>query len=88
LPGVRGGLGRRHALRKLPKTRVAIASPGRQAWRTQCHTLWGRARQRKSWRGFALGQRLRRCVDPGTATAGPAHGERVRRGCQEKQPGW
>jgi hypothetical protein len=38
-PGARLGFGLRHALLKLPKKLVAIASPGRQALRTQFHTL-------------------------------------------------
>ena len=56
-PGARLGICLRHALLKLPKTLVAIASPVRQTLRTQFHTLWSRARQRKSLRVFALGQR-------------------------------
>jgi hypothetical protein len=87
-PGVRIGLCLRHALLKLPKKLVAIASPVRKALRTQFHTLWSRARQRKSLRVFALGQRLRRFVDHVTATAGPANGERVRRWFQDKKTGW
>src|SRR5262249_14081537 len=55
-PGVRVGLCLRHALLKLPKKLVAIASPVRKALRTQFHTLWFRARQRTSLRVFALGQ--------------------------------
>src|SRR5262249_22127778 len=47
----------RHALLKLPKKLVAIASPVRKALRSQFHTLWHRARQRKGLRVFALGQR-------------------------------
>jgi len=46
-PGVRVGICLRHALLKLPKKLVAIASPVRKALRTQFHTLWFRARQRK-----------------------------------------
>src|SRR5215471_4255034 len=46
-PGVRLGFCLRHALLKLPKKLVAIASPVRKALRTQFHTLWYRARQRK-----------------------------------------
>ena len=88
LPGVRVGTCLRHALIKLPKKLVAIASPVRKALRTQFHTLWYRARQRKSLRVFALGQRLRHCVDHVTATAGPANGERVRRWFQAKKAGW
>src|SRR5499425_1970916 len=58
-PRVRIGICLRHALLKLPKKLVAIASPVRKALRTQFHTLWYRARQRKHLRVFALGQRLR-----------------------------
>ena len=39
-PGARLGTCRRHALLKLPKKLVAIASPVRKALRTQFHTLW------------------------------------------------
>jgi len=42
---------------KRPKQLAAIASPVRKAWRSQFHTLLDRARQRKSLRVFALGQR-------------------------------
>jgi hypothetical protein len=87
-PGVRVGTCLRHAIIKLPKKLVAIASPVRKALRTQFHTLWYRARQRKSMRVFALGQRLRHFVDHVTATAGPANGERVRRWVQDKKAGW
>src|SRR5262249_39541109 len=87
-PGVRVGICLRHALLKLPKKLVAIASPVRKALRTQFHTLWYRARQRKSLRVFALGQRLRHCVDHVTATAGAANSERVRRWFQDKKTGW
>jgi hypothetical protein len=87
-PGIRVGTCLRHALPKLPQKLVAIASPARKALRTQFHTLWYRARQRKSLRVFALGQRLRHCVDHVTATAGPANGERVRRWFQAKKAGW
>ena len=38
-PGARLGGCRRHALLKLPKKRVAIASPVRQSLRTKFHTL-------------------------------------------------
>src|SRR5215831_15469887 len=88
LPGVRVGICLRHALIKLPKKLVAIASPVRKALRTQFHTLWYRARQRKSLRVFALGQRLRHFADHVATTAGPANGERVRRWVQEKKAGW
>jgi hypothetical protein len=87
-PGARLGTCLRHALLKLPKKLVAIASPVRKALRTQFHTLLYRARQRKSLRVFALGQRLRHFVDHVTATAGPGNGVRVRRWFQEKKAGW
>ena len=87
-PGARLGIGLRHALLKLPKTLVAIASPVRQTLRTQFHTLLSRARQRKSLRVFALGQRLRHFVDYVTTMAGAANGERVRRWFQDKKAGW
>src|SRR6266571_1501424 len=58
-PRARLGTCLRHALLKLPKKLVAIASPVRQALRSQFHTLLHRARQRKGLRVFALGQRLR-----------------------------
>jgi len=83
-PGARLGHCLRHALLKLPKKLVAIASPVRQTLRTQFHTLLYRARQRKGLRVFALGQRLRHFVDDVTATAGAANGERVRRWFQDK----
>jgi len=67
---------------------VAIASPVRQALRSQFHTLWYRARQRKGLRVFALGQRLRRFADHVATTAGAANGECVRRWFQDKQAGW
>jgi len=87
-PGARIGLCLRHALRKLPKKLVAIASPVRKALRTQFHTLWYRVRRRKHLRVFALGQRLRHFVDHVTTTAGAANGERVRRWCQDKKASW
>jgi hypothetical protein len=87
-PGVRVSICLRHALLKLPKKLMAITSPVRKALRTQFHTLWYRARQRKTLRVFALGQRLRHFVDYVTATAGPANGERVRRWFQNKKAGW
>jgi hypothetical protein len=83
-PGARLGHCLRHALLKLPKKLVAIASPVRQTLRTQFHTLWYRARQRQGLRVFALGQRLRHFVDDVTSTAGAANGERVRRWFQDK----
>ena len=87
-PGVRVGICLRHALLKLPKKLVAITSPVRKALRTQFHTLWYRARQRKGLRVFALGQRLRHFADHVATTAGVANGERVRRWFQDKKAGW
>jgi hypothetical protein len=87
-PGARLGHCLRHALLKLPKKLVAIASPVRKTLRTQFHTLLYRARQRKGLRVFALGQRLRHFVDHIATTAGAANGERVRRGVQDKKAGW
>src|SRR2546426_244933 len=87
-PGARLGYCLRHALLKLPKKLVAIASPVRQTLRTQFHTLLYRARQRKGLRVFALGQRLRRFADHVAHTAGAANGARVRRWCQDKKAGW
>jgi hypothetical protein len=87
-PGARLGICLRHALFKLPKKLVAIASPVRKALRTQFHTLWYRARQRKSLRVFALGQRLRHFADHVATTAGTTNGARVRRWFQEKKVGW
>jgi hypothetical protein len=78
-PGARLGFCLRHALIKLPKKLVSIASPVRQSRRTTFHALLYRVRQRKSLRVVALGQRLRHFVDHVTATAGPANGVRVRR---------
>ena len=87
-PGARLGNCLRHAINKLPSKLVAIASPGRKALRSQCHTLLYRARQRKGLRAFALGQRLRHFADRVTQSAGEANGERVRRWFQEKTAGW
>jgi hypothetical protein len=87
-PGARLGTCLRHALLKLPKKLAAIASPVRTALRSQFHTMLYRARQRKSLRVFALGQRLRHFVDHVTTTAGPANGARVRRWFQDKKAGW
>jgi hypothetical protein len=87
-PRARLGNCLRHALTKLPKKLVAIASPVRQALRTQFHTLLYRARQRKGLRVFALGQRLRHFADHVAVTAGVANGERVRRWFQDKKAGW
>src|SRR6266849_284820 len=87
-PGARLGNCLRHAINKLPKKLAAIASPVRQALRSQFHTLLYRARQRKSLRVFALGQRLRHFADHVARTAGTANGERVRRWFQEKKAGW
>jgi hypothetical protein len=87
-PGARLGTCLRHALLKLPKKLVAIASPVRKALRTQFHTLLYRVRQRKHLRVFALGQRLRHFVDHVTTTAGAANGERARRWLHDKKAGW
>jgi hypothetical protein len=87
-PRARLGNCLRHALTKLPKKLEAIASPVRQALRTQFHTLWYRARMRKSLRVFALGQRLRHFADHVAVTAGVANGERVRRWFQDKKAAW
>jgi hypothetical protein len=87
-PGARLGNCLRHALTKLPKKPVAIASPVRQALRTQFHTLLHRARQRKGLRVFALGQRLRHFANDVARAAGKANGERVRRWFQDKKAGW
>jgi hypothetical protein len=87
-PGARLGTCLRHALNKLPKKLVAIASPVRKALRSQFHTLFSRARQRKHLRVFALGQRLRHFADHVTHTAGAANGARVRQWFQEKKAGW
>ena len=87
-PGVRLGNCLRHALIKLPKKLAAIASPVRRVLRSQFHTLWYRARQRKGLRVFALGQRLRRFADHVTNTAGAANGARVRQWFHDKKAGW
>jgi len=87
-PGARLGNCLRHAITKLPKKLVAIASPVRKALRSQFHTLLHRARQRKGLRVFALGQRLRRFANLVATTAGAAHGERVQHGFQDKKAGW
>jgi len=87
-PGARLGTCLRHALLKLPKKLVAIGSPLRKALRTQFHTLWYRARQRKGLRVFALGQRLRHFADHVASTAGTANGERVRQWFRAKKAGW
>src|SRR5262245_31033951 len=87
-PGARLGNCLRHALTKLPSKLTAIASPMRKALRSQFHTLWYRARQRKSLRVFALSQRLRHFADHVTQKAGIANGARVRRWVQEKKAGW
>ena len=87
-PGARLGNCLRHAINKLPKKLAAIASPVRQALRSQFHTLLYRARQRKGLRVFALGQRLRHFADHVAHSAGVANGERVRRWFQDKKAGW
>jgi hypothetical protein len=87
-PGARLGNCLRHALNKLPKKLAAVASPVRTSLRTKFHTLLYRARQRKSLRVFALGQRLRHFADHVAHKAGMANGERVRRWFQDKKAGW
>jgi hypothetical protein len=87
-PGARLGNCLRHAINKIPKKLAAIASPVRTALRSQFHTLLSRARQRKSLRVFALGQRLRHFADHVAQKAGVANGERVRRWFQDKKAGW
>ena len=87
-PGARLGNCLRHAINKLPAKLVAIASPVRKALRSQFHTLLYRARQRKTLRVFALGQRLRHFADHVAHTAGTPNGERVRRWFQDKKAGW
>jgi len=87
-PRARLGPCLRHALLKLPKKLVASASPVRKALRSQCHTLLHRARQRTGLRVLALGQRVRHFADHVTATAGAAHGQRVRQWFQAKKAGW
>jgi hypothetical protein len=87
-PGARLGFCLRHALNKLPKKLTAIASPVRQSLRARFHALFSRARQRKSLRVVALGQRLRHFADHVAQKAGVANGERVRRWFQEKKAGW
>src|SRR5215470_12205368 len=87
-PGARLGNCLRHALNKLPGKLTATASPVRKALRSQFHTLLHRARQRKSLRVFALGQRLRHFVDHVATTAGAANGNRVRQWFRAKKAGW
>src|SRR5215475_13442024 len=87
-PEARLGFCLRHALLKLPKKLMAIASPVRLSLRTQFHTLLYRVRQRKSVRVFALGQRLRHFAEHVTQKAGEANGARVRRWLQDNKAGW
>ena len=87
-PRARLGNCLRHALNKLPGKLTAIPSAMRQTLCAQFHTLLYRARQRKSLRVFALGQRLRHFADYVTTTAGIANGARVRRWFQDKKAGW
>ena len=86
-PGVRLGNCLRHALNNLPGKLTAIASPVRKALRSQFHTLWYRARQRKGLRVFALGQRLRHFANHVAYTAGETNGNRVRQWFQDKKSG-
>jgi len=87
-PGARLGTCLRHAIKKLPKKRAAIASPVRMALGSQFHTLLSRARQRKGARVFALGQRLPRFADHVAHTTGEANGNRVRQWLQDTKAGW
>jgi hypothetical protein len=87
-PGARLGFCLRHALLKLPGKLTAIASPVRQALRSQFHTLLSKARRRRGLRVFALGQRLRRFADQVATTAGAANGARVWRWIRDKKAGW
>ena len=87
-PGACLGNCLRHALNKLPTKLAAIASPVRKALCSPCHTLLYRARQRKSVRVFALGQRLRYFADHVATTAGTSNSERVRLSFQDKKAGW
>jgi hypothetical protein len=84
-PGARLGTCLRHALKKLPGTLPAIASPVRTAF-TQFHSLLYRARQRQGLRVCTLGQRLHHFVDHVTTTVGAANGTRVRHWFQKA--GW
>jgi hypothetical protein len=87
-PRARLGNCLRHALNKLPGKLTAIPSVMRKTLCPQFHTLLYRARQRKSLRVFALGQRLRHFADHVAHTAGTANGARVRRWFQDKKAGW
>src|SRR2546428_1228480 len=87
-PGARLGHSLSHAIIKLPRKLPAIGSPVRKALRSQFHTLLYRVRQRKSLRGFALGQRLRHFADHVAHTAGETNGNRVRQWFQDKKAGW
>jgi hypothetical protein len=87
-PSARLGNCLRHTLTKLPKKLVAIGSPVRKALRSQFHTLWYGARQRKGLRVFALGQQLRRFADHVALMAGAANGQRVQQWFQDKKVGW
>src|SRR6266446_5123871 len=87
-PRARLGNCLRHALNKLLGKLTAIPSAMRKTLRAQFHTLLYRARQRKSLRVFALGQRLRHFADYVATTAGTANGARVRRWFQDKKAGW
>jgi hypothetical protein len=73
---------------KLPGKLTAIASPVRQALRSQFHTLLYLARQREGLRVFVLGQRLRRFADHVAHTDGATNGERVRQWMWAKKAGW
>jgi hypothetical protein len=82
------GLCLRHALNKLPDKLIGVSAPVRQGVRATFHALLHRCRQRKAWRVFALGQRVRHCANHRTATRGQEHGERVRHWFEAKKAGW
>jgi hypothetical protein len=84
-PGARLGCCLRHALLKLPKKLMAIASPVRKTLRSQFHTLLYRARQRKSLRVFALGQQLRRFVDTSLQRLEPPTGHASSAGSRRRR---
>jgi hypothetical protein len=76
----------RHALTKLPKKLMAIASPVRLALCPQFHTLLYRARQRQGLRVFALGQRLRHLADHVAHRAGVGNGARRPADARDQHP--
>jgi len=70
-PGERLGTVSATPLNKLPGKLATIASPVRKALRSQFHTLWYRARQRKGLRvlRWASGYAVLRLITPGLVTA-------------------